>query len=48
MAILCWPHDAYGDRLIDGIRKALPGEEIREWPDAGDPADIASAAARSC
>ncbi|MDQ0470896.1 2-hydroxyacid dehydrogenase [Labrys wisconsinensis] len=37
MAILAWLHNAYGRDLIDGIRAALPGEDIREWPEAGDP-----------
>jgi len=40
MAILAWLHNAYGRDLIDGIRAALPGEEIREWPDAGNPDEI--------
>ncbi len=37
MAILAWLHNAYGRDLIDGIRAALPDEDIREWPEAGDP-----------
>jgi glyoxylate/hydroxypyruvate reductase A len=40
MATLCRLHNAYGDDLINGIRAALPGEDIREWPEAGDPNDI--------
>jgi glyoxylate/hydroxypyruvate reductase len=40
MAILTWLHNAYGRDLIEGVRAALPGEDIREWPDAGDPAEI--------
>lgn len=40
MAILCWLHNAYGRGLIDRVRASLPGETIREWPDAGDPDDI--------
>lgn len=40
MAILCRLHDAYGPALLDGIRAALPQEEIRVWPDVGDPDEI--------
>ena len=40
MAILCWLHKVYGSALIAGIRAALPDEEVREWPEAGDPGDI--------
>ena len=40
MAILTWLHTAYGDKLIKGIRAGLPGEDIREHPDAGNPDDI--------
>ncbi len=41
MAILCRLHRAYGDALIQGIRAALPEEEVREWPaETGDPDDI--------
>lgn len=40
MAILCRLHDAYGDALINGIRAALPEEDIRQWPEAGNPDDI--------
>ena len=40
MAILCRLHDAYGDRLIEGLRAALPGEDLRLWPEIGDPAEI--------
>ncbi|GLK82859.1 2-hydroxyacid dehydrogenase [Ancylobacter defluvii] len=40
MAILTWLHNAYGRDLIDGIRAALPDEDIREWPEAGNPDDI--------
>lgn len=35
MAIMCWLHTAYGDKLIEGIRTTLPEEEIRSWPDIG-------------
>lgn len=40
MAILCWLHTVYGDKLINGIRAGLPGEDIREHPDVGNPDDI--------
>jgi glyoxylate/hydroxypyruvate reductase len=40
MAILCLLHQAYGKKLIGAIREALPDEDIREWPEAGDPAEI--------
>ncbi|WP_158745804.1 glyoxylate/hydroxypyruvate reductase A [Acidisphaera sp. L21] len=40
MAVLCLLHRAYGDDLMNGIRAGLPGEDIREWPDVRDPADI--------
>jgi glyoxylate/hydroxypyruvate reductase A len=40
MAILCRLHEAYGTRLIEGIRASLPQEDVREWPDIGDPDDI--------
>lgn len=40
MAILTWLHNAYGRDLIDGVRAALPDEDIREWPEAGDPDEI--------
>jgi glyoxylate/hydroxypyruvate reductase A len=40
MAILAWLHNAYGRDLIEGIRAALPGEDIREWPDAANPDEI--------
>jgi glyoxylate/hydroxypyruvate reductase A len=40
MAILTWLHNAYGRDLIDGVRAALPDEDIREWPDVGDPDEI--------
>jgi glyoxylate/hydroxypyruvate reductase A len=40
MAILCRLHTAYGDDLINGIRRALPDEDIRGWPAVGDPDDI--------
>jgi len=40
MAILTWLHTVYGDKLINGIRAGLPGEEIRVHPDVGNPDDI--------
>jgi glyoxylate/hydroxypyruvate reductase len=40
MAIMCLLHDDYGDHLIAAIRAALPDEDVREWPDVGNPADI--------
>jgi glyoxylate/hydroxypyruvate reductase A len=40
MAILCRLHTAYGTALIDGIRAALPSEDVREWPEHGNPDDI--------
>ena len=40
MAILCRLHNAYGDRLIEGLRAALPGEELRLWPEIGNPDEI--------
>jgi glyoxylate/hydroxypyruvate reductase A len=40
MAILTWLHTVYGDKLINGIRAGLPNEEIREYPNIGNPDDI--------
>jgi glyoxylate/hydroxypyruvate reductase A len=40
MAILCWLHTVYGDKLIKGIRAGLPDEEIREHPDVGNVEDV--------
>lgn len=40
MAILCRLHTAFGDRYIQAIREALPNEDVREWPEVGDPAEI--------
>jgi glyoxylate/hydroxypyruvate reductase A len=40
MAILCWLHTVYGDKLINGIRAGLPDEDIREHPNVGNPEDI--------
>jgi glyoxylate/hydroxypyruvate reductase A len=40
VAILCLLHQAYGQKLIGAIREALPDEDVREWPEAGDPAEI--------
>jgi len=40
MAILCRLHAAYGDDLINAIRSALPNEDVRAWPDVGNPDDI--------
>ncbi|GGF45431.1 glyoxylate/hydroxypyruvate reductase A [Aliidongia dinghuensis] len=40
MAILCLLHQAYGKKLIGAIREGLPDEDIREWPEAGNPDDI--------
>ncbi len=40
MAILCWLHNVYGDKLIKGIRAGLPEEDIREYPDVGNVEDI--------
>ena len=37
MTILARLHTAYGNDLIDGIRAALPGETVHEWPETGDP-----------
>lgn len=40
MAILCWMHTVYGDKLINGVREQLPDEDVRNYPDIGDPNDI--------
>lgn len=40
MAILTWLHTVYGDKLINGIRAGLPGEDVREYPNIGNPDDI--------
>jgi glyoxylate/hydroxypyruvate reductase A len=43
MAILCFLHDLFGPRLLEAVHAALPGEEIRLWPDVGDRAEITHA-----
>lgn len=40
MAILCWMHTVYGEKLNDGVRAGLPDEDIRIYPDIGNPDDI--------
>jgi glyoxylate/hydroxypyruvate reductase A len=40
MAILCGLHQVYGNDLTDRIRGLLPGEEIRDAVDAGDPLEV--------
>jgi glyoxylate/hydroxypyruvate reductase A len=40
VAILCLLHQAYGKRLINAIREALPNEDVREWPEVGNPDEI--------
>jgi len=40
MAIMCLLHQAYGPKLLASIRAALPDEDVREWPEIGDPAEI--------
>ncbi|MFC0408664.1 2-hydroxyacid dehydrogenase [Roseomonas elaeocarpi] len=40
MAILCRLHTAYGDALMASLRAALPEEELRPWPETGDPDEI--------
>ncbi len=43
MAILCFLHDLFGRELADAVTAALPGEDIRWWPDRGRPEDITHA-----
>ncbi|MGE0718296.1 MAG: 2-hydroxyacid dehydrogenase [Alphaproteobacteria bacterium] len=40
MAIFIRLHNAYGDRLAREITAGLAGEELRWWPDPGNPEDI--------
>ena len=40
MAILVYYRADRAARWADALRQALPGEEVRLWPDTGDPADI--------
>ncbi|TAD90748.1 MAG: glyoxylate/hydroxypyruvate reductase A [Alphaproteobacteria bacterium] len=43
MAILCLLHTLFGPRLFQAVAEALPGEEVRVWPDVGDGREVSHA-----